>query len=89
MIAAGQGMVQMLMMKISDLFDDKSQWIEVDSTGKLFDSQMHKQGTSINVQKGQSINLSAVTLCNVTKENHRVCAEKDDILQKPLSKWIH
>ncbi|GJV81609.1 hypothetical protein Tco_1517479 [Tanacetum coccineum] len=46
-------------------------------------------GTSINVQKEQSLDLSAGTLCNVNKENLRVWLLKKLISQKPLSKWIH
>ncbi|GJX86964.1 hypothetical protein Tco_0337738 [Tanacetum coccineum] len=42
----------------------------VDSLQKDFD--LHKQGTSINVQKEQSLDLSAGTLRNVNKENLRV-----------------
>ncbi|GJU55306.1 hypothetical protein Tco_1229020 [Tanacetum coccineum] len=53
-------------------------------TGRIFKSVVHrwipnrksystlaKQGTSINVQKEQSLNLSAGILCNVNKENLR------------------
>ncbi|GJY24656.1 hypothetical protein Tco_0398314 [Tanacetum coccineum] len=46
-------------------------------------------GTSINVQKEQSLDLSAGTLCNVNKENLRVWLLKRLISQTPLSKWIH
>ncbi|GJU26070.1 hypothetical protein Tco_1164691 [Tanacetum coccineum] len=46
-------------------------------------------GTSINVQKEQSLDLSAGTLCNVNKENLRVWLLKKLISQKPLSTWIH
>ncbi|GJZ79870.1 hypothetical protein Tco_0644707 [Tanacetum coccineum] len=45
--------------------------------------------TSIIVQKEQSLDLSAGTLCNVNKENLRVWLLKKLISQKPLSKWIH
>ncbi|GJS90942.1 ribonuclease H-like domain-containing protein [Tanacetum coccineum] len=45
-------------------------------------------GTSIKVQKEQSLDLSAVP-CNVNKENLRVWLLKKLISQKPLSKWIH
>ncbi|GKB69437.1 hypothetical protein Tco_0930849 [Tanacetum coccineum] len=42
-------------------------------------------GTSINVQKEQSLDLSACTLCNVNKKNLRVWLLKKLISQKPLS----
>ncbi|GKA24687.1 hypothetical protein Tco_0710720 [Tanacetum coccineum] len=64
-------------------------------TRKLFDSCTSKvdseppHGTSINVQKEQSLDLSASTLCNVNKENLRVWLLKRLISQTPLSKWIH
>ncbi|GJZ54004.1 hypothetical protein Tco_0608889 [Tanacetum coccineum] len=43
----------------------------VDSYRKVI-RLLHKQGTSINVQKEQSLDLSAGTLCNVNKENLRI-----------------
>ncbi|GKC89906.1 hypothetical protein Tco_1150555 [Tanacetum coccineum] len=46
-------------------------------------------GTSIKVQKEQSLPLRAGSLCNVNKQNLRVQLLKKLISQKPLSKWIH
>ncbi|GKC07773.1 hypothetical protein Tco_0999383 [Tanacetum coccineum] len=59
-------------------------WIPI---GKLFDSCTSKvDSTSIDVQKEQSIDLSASTLCNVNKENLRVWLLKKLIYQKPVLK---
>ncbi|GKF35969.1 hypothetical protein Tco_0112727, partial [Tanacetum coccineum] len=41
------------------------------TTGRIFKSEGLSASTSINVQKEQSLDLSAGTLCNVNKENLR------------------
>ncbi|GKC26765.1 hypothetical protein Tco_1034059 [Tanacetum coccineum] len=46
----------------------KSDGLGWKSYRKVIDS-LHKQGTSINVQKEQGLDLSACTLCNINKEN--------------------
>ncbi|GJT45850.1 hypothetical protein Tco_0954565 [Tanacetum coccineum] len=54
--AACQGMMQILIMHISNLYMTKSQWLR-----KVI-RLLHEQGTLINVQKKQSIDLSALDL---------------------------
>ncbi|GJU13330.1 hypothetical protein Tco_1135726 [Tanacetum coccineum] len=55
-----------------------------ETTGRRF-SNLLVLGTSINVQKEQSLDLSAGTLCNVNKKISDTVAKKDDI-QKAMFK---